>query len=82
VNGERWLFAGDAVFYGGVPGIINAHGSDMSGYPPDLSKLAKLAVDGLFPSRGLFTMRNGQRHIDEALRRTAKAFMPRQAKTT
>jgi hydroxyacylglutathione hydrolase len=78
LHGQRYLFAGDTVFYGGVLGVINAEGSGMGGYRQDLSKLAGLAIDGLLPGHGLFTLRDGQRHIDCALEQTRRAFVPRQ----
>ena len=77
-HGQRWLFAGDVVFYGGVLGVINANGSDMSGYREDLHKLGGLGIEGLFPGHGLFTLRNGQSHIDCAIQQTKKGFLPRQ----
>lgn len=78
LHGQRYLFAGDVVFYGGAPGAINAEGSGMSGYRQGLPKLAGLATDGLFPDHGLFTLRGGQRHIDYALEQTKQGFLPPQ----
>ncbi|HLY59630.1 MAG TPA: MBL fold metallo-hydrolase [Terriglobia bacterium] len=78
VDGQRWLFTGDVVFYGGVLGVINFEDSGMSGYRADLHKLKGLAVEGLFPGHGLFTLRGGQRHIDSAIEQVGKGFMPRQ----
>jgi hydroxyacylglutathione hydrolase len=73
--GERWLFTGDAVFYGGVLGLINAEGSDMAGYRTDLQKLRRLRVQGLFPGHGLFTVSDGQRHLDCAIDQLEKGFL-------
>lgn len=78
VEGATWLFTGDAVFYGGVLGVINAEGSGMEGYRSDLAKLKDLRVDGLFPGHGLFTLTGGQRHLDCALDQIAKGFLGRQ----
>ncbi|HWQ54998.1 MAG TPA: MBL fold metallo-hydrolase [Bryobacteraceae bacterium] len=75
---ERQLFSGDVLFYGGILGLINAEGSEMAGYRADLHKLAGLAVEGLFPGHGMFTLRGGQRHIDCAIAQAAKGFIPRQ----
>jgi glyoxylase-like metal-dependent hydrolase (beta-lactamase superfamily II) len=77
-EGSRWLFSGDAVFYGGVLGVINADGSSMTGYREDLPTLRNLNIDGLFPGHGLFTLRDGQRHIDMAIEQLVKGFLPRQ----
>jgi hydroxyacylglutathione hydrolase len=78
VAGRRWLFSGDAVFYGGVLGVINAEGSGMEGYRSDLGKLKDLKVDGLFPAHGLFTIADGQRHVDYAIAQVGQPFLSRQ----
>jgi hydroxyacylglutathione hydrolase len=75
---QTFLFSADVIFYGGVLGVINAEGSGMGGYRADLRKLANLGIDGLFPGHGLFTMRNGQRHIDAAIEQVTRGFVPRQ----
>ena len=77
-DGRNWLFSGDVVFYGGVLGVINAEGSGMEGYRSDLHKLSGLAVEGLFPGHGLFTLCGGQRHLDCAIEQTRKGFVGRQ----
>lgn len=73
----RCLFSGDAVFYGGVLGLINAAGSSLEGYRSDLGRLQGLQVEALLPGHGLFTLRQGQRHIDCALQQMRSGFMPR-----
>jgi hydroxyacylglutathione hydrolase len=78
VDGVLSIFTGDAVFYGGVLGVINVEGSGMEGYRADLGKLGGLQVEGLFPGHGLFTLRGGQRHLDQAIAQATKGFMPRQ----
>jgi len=77
-NGQKWLFTGDAVFYGGVLGVINVRGSGMDGYRSDLKKLQGLAVEGLFPGHGLITLKNGQHHIDRAIELMKRGFLPPQ----
>ena len=76
--GRRLLFAGDTLFYGGVLGVINRHDSGMQGYRSDLAKLGGLDVDALLPGHGLFTLTNGQRHIDQAIEQKGRGFLPRQ----
>ncbi|MBS1850538.1 MAG: MBL fold metallo-hydrolase [Acidobacteria bacterium] len=78
IDGQKCLFSGDAVFYGGVLGVINAEGSGMEGYRRDLHKLKGLEIQGLFPGHGLFTLRDGQKHLDCALQQTGKGFLARQ----
>lgn len=75
---DRMLFSGDAVFYGGVLGLINADGSDMAGYRADFGKLAGLDFDGLYPGHGLFTTRAGVRHIQAAAGVLRKGSLGRQ----
>ncbi len=73
----RSLFVGDVLFYGGVLGLINAEGSSLDGYRSHLERLKGLGVDCLFPGHGLFTFRNGQLHIDTAIRELERGFVPR-----
>jgi glyoxylase-like metal-dependent hydrolase (beta-lactamase superfamily II) len=77
LEGRRNLFVGDVLFYGGILGLINFPGSTMEGYRADLQKLAGLKVDGLFPGHLLFTLRDGQRHIDAALDQCRRGVIPR-----
>lgn len=74
---ERMLFTADVVFYGGVLGLINTPDSNLAHYCQDLPRLSGLEITGLFPSHGLFTIENGQRHIDAALGELRKGFVPR-----
>jgi hydroxyacylglutathione hydrolase len=76
--GVPWLFCGDALFYGATLGVINSEGSGMDGYRKDLNKLSDLKVEGLFPGHGLFTIRDGQRHIDCAIQQLGRGFLGRQ----
>lgn len=78
VDRHPFLFSADVIFYGGVLGVINAEGSGMSGYRADLRKVENLGIEGLFPGHGLFTLRNGQHHIDAAIGQLARGFVPRQ----
>ncbi|GBC76877.1 Metallo-beta-lactamase L1 type 3 [bacterium HR08] len=77
LEGRRNLFVGDVLFYGGILGLINFPGSTMEGYRRDLHKLAGLRIDGLFPGHMLFTLRDGQRHIDAALEQCRRGVIPR-----
>lgn len=74
--GYRALFCGDIVFANGLIGLINYPGSTMEGYRANLSKLAGLGVDGLYPGHLLPSVRGGQRHIDVALARVQGGFIP------
>ena len=76
VDGYRALFAADIVFQNGVIGLINHAGSEMAPYREFLPRLADLRVDALLPGHLLFTLRNGQQHINLALAQMKRGFVP------
>jgi glyoxylase-like metal-dependent hydrolase (beta-lactamase superfamily II) len=76
IDGYRALFAADIVFYNGLIGLINHAGSEMAPYREFLPRLANLNIDALLPGHLLFTVRNGQAHIDLALAEMQKGFVP------
>lgn len=76
-GGKRCLVCGDIVFYGGVVGLINLADSSLHAYREDMPKLAGLGIDALLPGHGLFTLNDGQRHIDAATMELNKGFVPR-----
>jgi glyoxylase-like metal-dependent hydrolase (beta-lactamase superfamily II) len=78
VEGRRACFSADVVFYGGVLGVINAADSNLQDYCKDLPRLQNQGVELLLPGHGLFTLRNGQWHIDAALQEMNSGFLPRQ----
>jgi glyoxylase-like metal-dependent hydrolase (beta-lactamase superfamily II) len=76
IEGYRALFAADIVFQNGLMGLINHEGSEMAPYRQFLPRLADLQVDALLPGHLLFTLRNGQGHIDLALEQIKRGFVP------
>ncbi|MHB1022220.1 MAG: MBL fold metallo-hydrolase [Acidobacteriaceae bacterium] len=78
LNGSHICFSADVVFYGGILGVINAWDSTMQGYCSDLPKLQGRSIDMLFPGHGLFTLQNGQQHIDAAIQTLGSGFLPAQ----
>ena len=77
--GDRLLFSGDTVFWGGLIQLLNTPGSEISEYRTGVQRLQKLGVDCLFPAHGLWALRNGQAHIDKMLyyfKRSAVPPMP------
>jgi glyoxylase-like metal-dependent hydrolase (beta-lactamase superfamily II) len=73
----RALFAGDIVFAAGIIGLINYPGSDLTRYRDNIGRLGGLGIDALLPGHLLFTLGNGQRHIDLAIDRlTNGGFVP------
>jgi glyoxylase-like metal-dependent hydrolase (beta-lactamase superfamily II) len=75
-HGRRALFTGDVVFYGGLIGLINAEGSSLDDYRRDMEKLADLRIDMLLPGHSVFVLRDGQKHINRALRKLADFVLP------
>lgn len=78
VGDRTACFSGDAVFYGGILGVINAWDSGLQGYVEDLPQLKNAGIDILLPGHGLFTLREGQKHIDAAIRSLESGFLPPQ----
>jgi len=76
LDGRRCLFNGDTVYSGGVLGVINYQGSNLSDYHIGLPKLKGLAVDALLPGHGLFCLKNGQDNIDAGLKQLDSIFVP------
>lgn len=62
--GHRSLFTGDVVNHGGRMVLLNCEGFDLKAYRENIKKLSNLNVDMLFPGHGVFTLKNGQSHID------------------
>ena len=75
-NGPRMLFAGDTVFHGGTIGLGNWEGSSLAAYRQSIGKLAGLDVDALFPGHFLWTLADGQQHLDAAIENVAGAYVP------
>lgn len=70
------LFSGDTVFLKGLISVINSPGSNIDAYRENLGKLANLQVDQLFTGHDLWTLANGQRHIDRALENLTFVNLP------
>ena len=75
-EGRRAIFTGDVIFYGGLLGLINADGSSLEDYRRDLPKLADLRIDRLFPGHSVFVLRDGQKHVNRALRKLTDFVLP------
>ena len=76
IDGYRALFVADIVYQNGIIGLINHPCSELASYREYLPRLAKLKVDALLPGHLLFTLRNGQAHIDRALAQMQRGFVP------
>ena len=76
IRDDKTLFSSDVVFHGGTIGLGNWAGSELSEYRKNIHKLANLGVEKLFPGHFLFTLRNGQKHIDKAIENLRKPWVP------
>jgi len=65
-DGKTYLFTGDALFYGGRIVIQNIPDCLVHEQGNSVFKMADLGVDVFLPGHLIFSMKNGQRHIDAA----------------
>ena len=73
---KKILFSGDVVFHGGTIGLGNWPGSSLEQYRKNINKLGGLGVEQLFPGHFLFTLRDGQRHLDTAINNLKSPWVP------
>jgi glyoxylase-like metal-dependent hydrolase (beta-lactamase superfamily II) len=66
--GRTVLFGGDLVFFGGKILLQNTWDCDLRAHLDSLIKLRDAAIDVLLPGHLTFSLKNGQRHIDAALK--------------
>jgi len=67
-NGSKILFGGDLVFFGGRILLQNTWDCDFQAHINSLKKLREARIDMLLPGHLTFSLRDGQRHIDAALK--------------
>lgn len=75
-EGKNILFTGDVVFYNGEIGLLNYWGSNLADYRSYIGRLSGLSVDVLLPGHKLFTLREGQKHINQAILALRKLSVP------
>ena len=75
-KGRRILFSGDTVFFGGTIGLGNWPGSSLDDYRQYIGRLSGLAVDALLPGHFLWTLEDGQKHLDKAVENLKLAWVP------
>lgn len=63
-GGKKMMFTGDVVNVGGKFLLLNCYGFSLKDYRENIGKLKDLGVDMLFPGHGVFTLKDGQSHID------------------
>ena len=67
-GGRTVLFGGDLVFFGGKILLQNTWDCNLRAHLDSLVKLRDARVDVLLPGHLTFSLKNGQRHIDAALK--------------
>ena len=75
-DGASMLFTGDTIYWGGLISLLNTPGSEISDYRSGVQALEGLAIECLFPGHGMWTVRNGQAHIDKLLEYFRRSGVP------
>jgi len=75
-EGHTSAFTEDVVFVGGTIGLGNWQWSSLENYRNDIGKLAGLSVEGMFPGHFLWTLKEGQEHIDKAIEALKLPYPP------
>ena len=70
------LFPGDIVFFDGIIGLLNCHGSSLAAYRENFPKLAALPIDGFYPGHFTLVVCGGQKHLREALKDVEGLYVP------
>jgi len=73
---ETLLFCGDTVFHGGTILLQDAWDCDLRAYTASLRSLGEIAIDGLYPGHGLWSVRDGSRHIEKSLSFIHRMLIP------
>lgn len=76
-GGSKILFGGDLVFFGGNILLQNTWDCDIHAHISSLKKLREARIDMLLPGHLTFSLRDGQRHIDAALKSVDDLLIPR-----
>lgn len=72
----RSFFSGDIVFIDGTVGFGNWPGCDLDNYRKYIRRLGGLNVVSLFPGHFMWTLKDGQRHLDRAIENFKGAWLP------
>ncbi len=75
-DGLRYLFSGDALFFGGKILLQSIWDCDLQAHLQSIRNMAGLGVDVFLPGHGCFSMREGQRHIDAAIGWMERCLVP------
>lgn len=76
-DGRRDMVSGDVVMVGGLISLINVPGCELANYRINLSRVADLGIDGLFPGHWMWCVRDGQKHVDQVIAQLKRSRIPR-----
>jgi hydroxyacylglutathione hydrolase len=77
-GGQRSLFAGDVIFFGGKILLQNIYDCRLDAEIKSLRKLRELRIDALLPGHFTLSLRDGQRHIERANEVLDRLLIPEQ----
>lgn len=77
-GGQRSLFAGDVIFFGGKILLQNIYDCRLDAEIRSLRQLRELSVDALLPGHLTLSLRDGQRHIERANEVLDRLLIPEQ----
>jgi glyoxylase-like metal-dependent hydrolase (beta-lactamase superfamily II) len=72
----RSFFSSDIVFINGTVGLGNWPGSNLDNYRNSIGRLRNLEVASLFPGHFMWTLKDGQTHLDQAIENFTQAWVP------
>ncbi len=72
----RSFFSSDIVFLNGNIGLGNWPGCSIDNYRKNIGRLAGLSVEQLFPGHFMWTLKDGQSHLDSAVEYFKDAWIP------
>lgn len=74
---RTYLFASDAVFWGGAIILQNVRDSNLQQYAESCNKIANLEWEALLPGHHIISLRNGHRHAETAANDFNRIGLPR-----
>lgn len=70
------FFSGDQIAFGGKISLQNIPGADVAAYSRTVKQLENVKADLFLPGHGLFCLKEGQRHINMAVRAFEGLYVP------
>jgi glyoxylase-like metal-dependent hydrolase (beta-lactamase superfamily II) len=75
-GGRRMLVSGDALFHGGKVGVQDVYDCSVPEICASVRRLAGLEFDVMLPGHGAFSLRDGHRHAEAAMRYVERMACP------